>query len=81
LVQYRPDIDANQKKDLTELITQLRQEAEICKVILAPYPQLDQPFALTAWGRIDKFEEFDAGRIVQFILSWIDQGPEKVPCS
>ncbi len=81
LVQYKPDITEDQKKDLTELVTQLRKEAEVCKVILAPYPKLDKKFALTAWGRLDKFDEFDAGRVVQFILTWIDQGPEKVPCS
>jgi peptidyl-prolyl cis-trans isomerase C len=81
IVQYRAEITADQKKDLTELVTQLRKEVEACKIILAPNPKLDKNFALTAWGRLDKFDEFDAGRVVQFILSWIDQGPEKVPCS
>jgi parvulin-like peptidyl-prolyl isomerase/Tfp pilus assembly protein PilF len=80
LLQYRPDISEEQRKELEELVTQMRKEVEICKVIVAPYPRLDQNFSLTAWGRIDKFDEFDAGRIVQFMLTWIDQGPEKGPC-
>jgi hypothetical protein len=36
-------------------------------VVLAPYPDMDSRIALTAWGRIDKFEEFDEDRIVAFI--------------
>ncbi|MFQ5520117.1 MAG: DUF3105 domain-containing protein [Candidatus Methylomirabilia bacterium] len=36
-------------------------------VILAPYPEMEARFALTAWGRIDKLEEFDERRIVRFI--------------
>ena len=36
-------------------------------VILAPYPGMDKRIALTAWGRIDKFGEFDERRIVRFI--------------
>lgn len=36
-------------------------------VILAPYSKMDRRIALTAWGRIDKFDEFDERRIVRFI--------------
>jgi hypothetical protein len=36
-------------------------------VILAPYPKMERRIALTAWGRIDKFDEFDERRIVRFI--------------
>lgn len=39
-------------------------------VILAPYPRLDRKIALTAWGRIDKFDEFDEKRIVKFIEAY-----------
>ena len=31
-------------------------------VVLAPYPRLDRTIALTAWGRIDKFDKFDGER-------------------
>ncbi len=37
------------------------------RVILAPYPQTDRRIVLTAWTRIDKFDEFDEKRIVRFI--------------
>jgi hypothetical protein len=36
-------------------------------VILAPYPGLDRCIALTAWTRIDKFDELDERRVVRFI--------------
>jgi len=36
-------------------------------VILAPYPGMDKRIALTAWTRIDKFDEFDEKRVVRFI--------------
>jgi len=36
-------------------------------VILAPYPGTKTRIALTAWTRLDRFEEFDEKRIVRFI--------------
>jgi hypothetical protein len=36
-------------------------------VILAPYPDMDDQIALTAWGRIDRLSGFDEERIVAFI--------------
>jgi len=37
------------------------------QVLLAPYPGLANRIALTAWTRLDTFDEFDEGRIVKFI--------------
>ncbi len=36
-------------------------------VILAPYPTMKTRIALTAWTRIDAFDEFDARRVTRFI--------------
>ena len=36
-------------------------------VILAPYPTMKSRLALTAWTRLDRFEELDEKRIVKFI--------------
>ena len=46
-------------------------------IILAPYPNMDTRIALTAWGFLDKFEDFDEGRILDFIKGHIDKGPER----
>jgi len=40
-------------------------------VILAPYPWMDHRIALTAWTKIDKFNEFDEERIIRFIEAYI----------
>ena len=39
-------------------------------VVLAPYPRLDKTIALTAWGRIEKFDEFDEKRVIRFIEAY-----------
>lgn len=40
------------------------------QVILAPYPDMEARIALTAWSRIDTFEEFDEKRILRFIRAY-----------
>ena len=40
------------------------------QVILAPYPGMKTRIALTAWTRLDRFEEFDEKRIVRFIEAY-----------
>ncbi len=40
-------------------------------LIVAPYPGMDSVIALTAWGKIDKLNEFDEARIRRFIEAYI----------
>lgn len=40
------------------------------QVVLAPYPGMKTRIALTAWTRLDAFEEYDEGRIVNFIARY-----------
>ncbi len=47
--------------------------------IVAPYSGMDATIALTAWGWIDKFDEYEQIRIVDFIEGHIGRGPERVP--
>ena len=58
--------------DCPELVAKLRGVVERYRDhgILAPYPGLPQKIALTAWGRIDSFDEFDEARIVRFITAY-----------
>jgi hypothetical protein len=66
-------------RDCDALVAQLRTLVSRYpdKVILAPYPQMDARIALTAWGRIDTFNDFDEQRIVRFIEAFrgIDHHP------
>lgn len=36
-------------------------------VLLNPFPEMKDKIVLTAWGRIDRLDEFDANRIASFI--------------
>jgi hypothetical protein len=40
-------------------------------LIVAPYPGMESVIALTAWGKIDKLEQFDEARIKRFIEAYI----------
>ncbi len=40
------------------------------QVVLAPYPGMKRRIALTAWTRVDAFDEFDESRIVRFIRAY-----------
>lgn len=55
--------------DLVRLLTAIAERYD--RVVLAPYSGLDRKIALTAWGKIDTFDEFDEARIVKFIKTHI----------
>jgi hypothetical protein len=59
--------------DLTSVYEKMGQR----KLIVIPRPSLYTKIALTAWTRIDKFNDFDEVRIVEFIQAFRDKGPEK----
>jgi hypothetical protein len=66
MVQYHcaspcPELQAK----LTEIVR--RYETQ---VILAPYPGMRTRIALTAWTRLDAFDDFDEARIVRFIRAY-----------
>lgn len=65
-------IGAELPDDCTKLISQLTDIVKKYndKVLLAPYPTLDTKIALTAWTRIDTFNEFDRDRVERFIKAF-----------
>jgi len=66
VVQYNCSQTEPDCKALIEQLAEIvRRYQEL--VILAPYPKMSHKIALTAWSRIDKFNEFDEQRIVRFI--------------
>jgi hypothetical protein len=50
---------------LTDVVKQYDKQ-----VLLAPYPGLTQRIALTAWTRIDTFDDFDRARVERFIRAY-----------
>jgi hypothetical protein len=55
-----------------DLVARLRAIANRYEdqVLLAPYPGMPHRIALTAWTRIDAFDQFDEARIVRFIKAF-----------
>lgn len=68
-------------KDCVLLVEDLKEKVkkDSWKLILIPRPNLDTDFALTAWGRIDKFNTKDASmeRVNNFIDAFRNRGPEQ----
>ena len=46
------------------------------KLIAYPWPSLEVPFVMTSWGRIERFEAFDAGRAKAFVRANLNHAPE-----
>lgn len=55
-----------------DLVAQLAEIVEHYDegVILEPYPGMETRIALTAWQRIDQFDEFDEERVTRFIRAY-----------
>lgn len=66
--------------DCTSAKTQIRQLVERYrnwKVTAVPRQNADAALALTAWGWLDKLDNFDEARITAFINARRDRGPER----
>jgi len=51
--------------DLVEKLKSIARRYD--RIVLGPYPSMDRRIALTAWRRLDTFDEFDERRVVRFI--------------
>jgi hypothetical protein len=66
MVQY------NCASDCPDLVEKLKAivQGYSDRVILAPYPGMKTRIALTAWTRLDTFDQFDGSRIKRFIEAY-----------
>jgi hypothetical protein len=63
-------IHYNCPEGCSELISQLADSARLgSKIILSPYTNMESRIALAAWNYIDAFDEYDEGRIREFIAA------------
>jgi hypothetical protein len=46
------------------------------KLIAYPWPSLDVPLVMTSWGRLEKFESFDADKARAFYRANLNKAPE-----
>lgn len=74
-IELSEAFNSQECKDLVSKLSEMTKVAE--RVIVVPRPQNDSTIALTAWGRIEKLNKFDKGKIEGFIKSWHNKGPEK----
>lgn len=76
-VQYNCPQTSQECRTMVEKLAQIVRRYD--HIVLAPYPGMSHKIALTAWSRIDKFNEFDEARIVRFIDTYIhiDHHPQK----
>jgi hypothetical protein len=63
--------------DLKNQLTEIAKAKKLWKVIVMPWPTMESRIALTAWRRIDTFNEVDQQRINSFIDAFRDRGPEQ----
>ncbi len=74
-IWYRPDISPGELTDLQSLANR-----SIKDVLLVPRPSLtDTPVAATAWHRRLLCQRPDVAALEQFVTSYRNKGPEKVP--
>jgi hypothetical protein len=71
------EFSTDECKKLISDLTQIYEQKGKRKLIVVARPNLDGKIALTAWGRLDKFNDFDRKRIEQFIDAYRDRGPEQ----
>lgn len=64
-------------KTLKKQLADVANEQKLWKLIVIPRPTMDSRIALTAWTRIDTFNDFDKNRISAFIEAFRDKGPEQ----
>ena len=76
VIQYHcpkgcPDLVKKLERVFFKYKTPTEKEKKYLHLILAPYPDMDARLALTAWTRLDTFNDFDEARIDRFIEAYI----------
>jgi len=67
-ITYQPDLPADQVQTLADITRRSSHR------LLSPYPGIDSPIVLTAWGFQLRVERADDPRVMQFINKY-EQGP------
>lgn len=62
--------------DLKSQIRTVMNELGGTKMIAYPWPSLDVPLVMTSWGRLQRFETFDAEQAKAFYRANLNKAPE-----
>lgn len=66
IIHYNCSDCPEQVQTLTQLVRGYGSD----RLILHPYPAMDARFALTAWGKVDKFDGFEESRFRSFVEAY-----------
>ena len=66
-IAYSPDLDPS---DVERIEDEFGRSSE---VIVSPYPGLDNPVSMTAWGRLLEMDSVDLGVMDRFVRAFRDQ--------
>jgi len=69
-------LDQDGCANLKSQIKTVMDELGGVKIIAYPWPSLDVPVAMTSWGRLLKFETFDAEQAKAFYRANLNRAPE-----
>ena len=69
-------ISESECSDLKAQVQSVMDELSGTKLIAYPWPSLDVPVAVKSWGRLQKFETFDADQAKAFYRTNLNRAPE-----
>jgi len=69
-------LDDSACSELKSQIRAVMDEVGGAKVIAYPWTSLDVPLVMTSWGRMEKFESFDADKTKAFYRANLNKAPE-----
>ena len=69
-------LDASGCANLKEQIKTTMDDLGGTKLIAYPWPSLDVPFAMTSWGRLQRFDAFNAEQAKNFYRANLNRSPE-----
>lgn len=69
-------LDESACSELKSNIRSVMNELGGTKMIAYPWPSIDVPLVMTSWGRLQKFETFDAEKAKAFYKANLNRAPE-----
>lgn len=75
-IQYQPDLGIDKIRQLEAFAEEFESH-----ILVAPFPNMETPIALTSWSRMMRLDDVDAEAIRQYIEEFRQKGPEpNQPC-
>lgn len=80
VLYYKPGLPDKVLQDLRDAYSSLPPaKYGKVKLVITPYPKLQTPLVLAAWGRVLPFTEFNYDKVRAAYQALVDKGPEDVP--